>query len=96
MTTTAVTYETVTTASEDIRRTANDIKEQLEGLHRRVTRVVNTWEGEAKTAFHETQTDWTRNAEGLHSSLLQISRALMTATEGYRATDKGAAAQFRI
>ncbi|MBB5940039.1 WXG100 family type VII secretion target [Streptomyces zagrosensis] len=91
-----VTYETVTTAANDVRTTANTLKTELDELHRRVEQVVATWEGDAQIAFHETQTQWNTSVNELTNTLQQIARALDDATDGYRATDKAAASQFRM
>jgi len=91
-----VKYETVITASQDIRQSATTIKGQLDSLHSRVKRVVATWDGEAQKAFHATQTGWNNDVENLHNKLIAIANALQNATDGYKSTDKAAAAQFHM
>ncbi|MFC5805756.1 WXG100 family type VII secretion target [Streptomyces formicae] len=94
--TTAVNYDTVTTAAGDVRATATYLNEQLETLLREVNRVVQDWDGESKQAYHEIQTQLAANLSGMNQELGTIARLLDDSVVGYRDTDKGNAARFRM
>lgn len=89
-----ITYGTVTAAAEDIRSAATQLHGELKNLDTRVTNVVNTWDGEAKAAYHAKHSGWSTNLEGLTNTLREIARALDDSTAGYQGTDKKAATQF--
>ncbi|GAA2397336.1 hypothetical protein GCM10010420_24020 [Streptomyces glaucosporus] len=89
-----VTYAFVENAANDIRNVAKELDTQLTDLERRVNAVVQTWEGETKQVYENKQQHWNRNVKGLNDTLEAIARALDGATDGYRGTDKKAAAQF--
>ncbi|MEU9981322.1 WXG100 family type VII secretion target [Streptomyces sp. NPDC050856] len=96
MTTTAVNYDTVTTAASDVRATSTHLNEQLETLMRHVRRVAETWEGEAKEAYQAIQTQLATDMAGMTQELATIARLLDESVIGYQDTDRGNAARFRM
>lgn len=93
---TAVNYDTVTQAATDVRNTAKNLSEQLEGLMRRVKAVAETWEGEAKIAYGEIQRDSNTQMDQMCQKLARIAQLLDDSVIGYQDTDKGNAARFRM
>ncbi|MFI1682375.1 MULTISPECIES: WXG100 family type VII secretion target [unclassified Streptomyces] len=93
---TAVNYDTVTTAATDVRNTGRSIDEGLESLMREVARVAETWDGEARTAYHEIQRQSETEMNAMVHKLQRIARLLDESVVGYSDTDKGNAARFRM
>jgi 6 kDa early secretory antigenic target len=83
-----VNFQTVSTASSDVRTTANNIKSQLDDLEASVKRVANTWEGAAQEGYQQKQRQWDQTAEHLHQVLMKISTALQNSADNYQATEK--------
>ncbi|HET6357046.1 WXG100 family type VII secretion target [Streptomyces sp.] len=94
--TTAVNYDTVTTAASDVRGTSKYLNEQLRDLLSHVKTVAGNWDGEAKTAYIEIQSNLARDMDGLNADLAHIARLLDESVIGYQDTDKGNAARFRM
>ncbi|MER6100582.1 WXG100 family type VII secretion target [Streptomyces sp. NPDC001728] len=94
--TTAVNYDTVTQAAADVRLTSSTLTQKLEDLMAEVNRVASNWEGEAKIAYRESQDRLTRDMGGMNSDLRRIAQLLDDSVVGYRDTDKGNAARFRM
>jgi len=91
-----ITYGTVVAAADDIRNAAKDLESQLEALNSRVQKVVGTWDGEAREAFHAKHQGWDANVRGLRSTLDAIANGLDNAAAGYQRTDRKAAQQFQF
>ncbi|MEV7683544.1 WXG100 family type VII secretion target [Streptomyces sp. NPDC088341] len=94
--TTAVNYDTVTTAASDVRTTASQLSQGLEDLMTRVKAVAENWDGEAKIAYRESQDRLARDMAGMNQDLGQIARLLDESVIGYQDTDRGNAARFRM
>ncbi|MFD5034717.1 WXG100 family type VII secretion target [Streptomyces sp. NPDC058220] len=94
--TTAVNYDTVTQAAGDVRLTATQLTQELETLMGQVNRVAQNWDGEAKTAYHESQLVLTQQMDGMNQDLNRIATLLYESVVGYQDTDKGNAARFRM
>ncbi|MFI8960485.1 WXG100 family type VII secretion target [Streptomyces sp. NPDC053493] len=94
--TTAVNYDTVTQAASDVRTTSSQLSQKLGDLMAEVNRVASNWEGEAKTAYRESQDRLTKDMAGMNQDLAQIARLLDESVVGYQDTDKGNAARFRM
>ncbi|WP_405998153.1 WXG100 family type VII secretion target [Streptomyces sp. NBC_00829] len=94
--TTAVNYDTVTTAASDVRGTSSYLSEQLQTLMTHVRNVAGNWDGESKTAYTEIQARLARDMDGMNQDLAHIARLLDESVIGYQDTDKGNAARFRM
>ncbi|KIF67665.1 hypothetical protein HY68_01890 [Streptomyces sp. AcH 505] len=94
--TTAVNYDTVTSAAGDVRLTASQLNQGLEDLMAKVKAVAANWDGEAKTAYGESQTRLTNDMAGMNQDLQRIAALLDESVIGYHDTDKGNAARFRM
>ncbi|MGW2560140.1 WXG100 family type VII secretion target [Streptomyces sp. NPDC001514] len=94
--TTAVNYDTVTQAAGDVRLTASELSQKLQDLMTQVNRVAENWDGEAKLAYRESQDILTKDMAGMNQDLTRIAQLLDESVIGYRDTDKGNAARFRM
>ncbi|MGW6745909.1 WXG100 family type VII secretion target [Streptomyces sp. NPDC055025] len=94
--TTAVNYDTVTTAAADVRTTAGQLSQGLEDLMTKVAAVAENWDGEAKIAYRESQDRLARDMAGMNQDLGRIARLLDESVIGYQDTDRGNAARFRM
>ncbi|MFJ8077997.1 WXG100 family type VII secretion target [Streptomyces sp. NPDC096176] len=94
--TTAVNYDTVTQAARDTLKTASDLERELDTLLGHVSRVAETWQGEAKEAYVAIQRQLATDMNGMNQDLGTIARLLRDAVVGYQDTDKGNAARFRM
>ncbi|MGG8406481.1 WXG100 family type VII secretion target [Streptomyces sp. 12297] len=92
----AVNYDTVATASGDVRRTAQKLSQELDQLMAQVKEVAGTWEGEAKTAYMDIQQTVSTEMAGMNAKLGDIANLLDSSLAGYQDTDKGNAARFRM
>ncbi|MEV7282827.1 WXG100 family type VII secretion target [Streptomyces sp. NPDC093111] len=94
--TTAVNYDTVTQAAGDVRLTSSQLNQKLEDLMAEVNRVASNWDGEAKIAYRESQDRLTKDMAAMNQDLARIAQLLDESVVGYRDTDKGNAARFRM
>ncbi|MFE7132882.1 WXG100 family type VII secretion target [Streptomyces sp. NPDC057638] len=94
--TTAVNYDTVTTAASDVRATSTHLTQELATLMGQVKQVAGNWEGDAKEAYIAIQGNLAQNMDGLNQDLAQIARLLDQSVVGYQDTDRGNAARFRM
>ncbi|BBC32528.1 hypothetical protein SGFS_038220 [Streptomyces graminofaciens] len=92
---TAITYATVQGAAFDVRETAKILQDGLETLMTKVKRVAETWEGEAKTAYHDIQTQNDKQMTEMTDKLRYIAQLLDDSVVGYQSTDLDAANRLR-
>ncbi|MEU8889011.1 WXG100 family type VII secretion target [Streptomyces sp. NPDC048442] len=89
-----VTYAALDDAARTIKAQANRLDESLEAIKAKIASVSPLWSGEAREAYNAAQADWDREAKSIHTSLLQISRAVKDAAPAYQAGDRKAAQGF--
>ncbi|MEU3709384.1 WXG100 family type VII secretion target [Streptomyces catenulae] len=82
-----VNAETIQQASQDVKRTAGQIRQQLDDLEAGVKRIASTWEGAAKEGYQARQREWDKRAHSLQQTLEAISKALHEASVNYRDTE---------
>ncbi|MFE2107683.1 WXG100 family type VII secretion target [Kitasatospora sp. NPDC059463] len=82
-----VNFETIKSASAEVRRTAQTIKAQLEELKGGVTKIAASWEGAAQQGYQAHQTKWDQRAEHLQLVLEQIAKSLDDAATSYHNTE---------
>ncbi|MCM2425794.1 WXG100 family type VII secretion target [Streptomyces sp. SID13666] len=90
-----VHYSSLTDAASSIQLAANQLKSDLDGLLAKVKGVAASWEGEAHQAFDATARAWQDQADHIHSTLIQISSKVESASHNYSATDKKTAGYFQ-
>jgi WXG100 family type VII secretion target len=89
-----VTYAALDEAARTIKSQANALDESLRAIKTKISTVSELWSGDAREAYNTAQADWDRQARAIHTSLLQISRAVQEAAPAYRAGDRKAAQGF--
>ncbi|WP_030544422.1 WXG100 family type VII secretion target [Streptomyces albus] len=93
---TAVNYDTVTQAANDVRVTSRELAGKLGDLMADVTRFTADWRGEAGQAYAEIQADVDLQMEEMTGKLKLIAERLDQSVVGYQDTDRGNAARFRM
>ncbi len=89
-----VTYAALDDAARAIRTQANRLDQSLEAIKTKISAVSELWAGDAREAYNTAQAQWDREAQAIHTSLLQISRAVQNAAPAYREGDRKAAQGF--
>jgi 6 kDa early secretory antigenic target len=84
----------VTALSEEIRSKSSQIKGHLTTLDSDTARLRNAWDGEAKNAYHQAQTDWNTKIGEMEALLTKISGKLGEIAADYIQTDKKGANRF--
>ncbi|WP_306323369.1 MULTISPECIES: WXG100 family type VII secretion target [unclassified Streptomyces] len=82
-----VNFQTISQASQDVKSTASNVRQQLDDLEAGVKRIAASWEGSAQEGYQQKQQEWDRRAASLHQTLESIARALDTAAQNYQATE---------
>jgi len=82
-----VNFQTISQASQAVKSTASNVRQQLDDLEAGVKRIASTWEGSAQEGYQAKQQEWDRRAASLHQTLESIARALDTAAQNYQATE---------
>ncbi|MFJ1993297.1 MULTISPECIES: WXG100 family type VII secretion target [Streptomyces] len=90
-----ITYSGVIHAAGEVKKTANNIKSELDTLITQVKAVVDTWDGETQRAFYDRQRDWDKQVNHMHETLMTISQKMMNATDGYKSNDLAQARRFQ-
>lgn len=79
-----VTFGELENARSSIQTTWANISRELEDLKRFLQPMVETWTGEASTAYQAQQAKWDCAATDLNQVLNQIGVALGTSNENYQ------------
>ncbi|MFG2142476.1 WXG100 family type VII secretion target [Streptomyces sp. NPDC048650] len=82
-----VNFATIQQASQDVRGTANNIRQQLDDLEAGVKKIAASWEGAAQEGYQARQREWDQRAASLHSTLEAIAKALDQAAQNYQSTE---------
>ncbi|TJZ41309.1 WXG100 family type VII secretion target [Streptomyces piniterrae] len=82
-----VNFATIQQASQDVRGTANNIRQQLDDLEAGVKKIAASWEGSAQEGYQARQREWDQRAASLHSTLEAIAKALDQAAQNYQSTE---------
>lgn len=80
-----VTFGELENARGSIQATWTNINRELEDLKSFLQPLVETWTGEAATAYQAHQAKWERSANDLNQVLNQIGVALGTSNENFQA-----------
>jgi WXG100 family type VII secretion target len=89
-----VNFSALQTASGDISRAISALHTQLADLDRDAQPLVESWDGEAKRAYHERHAQWRRASEDLTNVLQHIKAALDHSAQDYLQTEQRNARQF--
>ncbi|MEV6978159.1 WXG100 family type VII secretion target [Kitasatospora sp. NPDC093806] len=82
-----VNFQTIKSASAEVRRTAQTIQHQLEELKAGVTKISASWEGNAQQGYQAHQAKWDQRALHLQQVLAQIATSLDGAANSYQSTE---------
>ncbi|MGD3107988.1 WXG100 family type VII secretion target [Streptomyces sp. YGL11-2] len=82
-----VNFATIQQASQDVRQTAGNIRQQLDDLEAGVKKVAASWEGAAQEGYQARQREWDQRAAHLQQTLEAIAKALDTAAQNYQSTE---------
>ncbi|MGH3696192.1 MAG: WXG100 family type VII secretion target [Pseudonocardiaceae bacterium] len=80
-----VTFGELESARSSIQTTWTNINREMEDLKRYLQPMVETWTGEASSAYQTHQAKWDRSAADLNQVLNQIGVALGTSNENFQA-----------
>jgi 6 kDa early secretory antigenic target len=80
-----VTFGELESARNSIQATWANISREMEDLKRSLRPLVETWTGDASSAYQAYQTEWDRSANDLNQVLNQIAVALGTSNDNYQA-----------
>ena len=89
-----VTFGELECARNSIQTTWASINREMEDLRRYLQPLVETWTGEASSAYQAHQAKWDRSAADLNQVLNQIGIALGTSNENYRAGESANRARW--
>ncbi len=79
-----VVFGELENARNSIQTTGTNISREMEDLKRYLQPMVQTWTGEAASAYQAHQAQWDRAALDLNQVLNQIGVALGTSNENYQ------------
>lgn len=92
----SVRPEQVTALAGSIRTGATGIRNELDELDKKVSRLRANWSGEAQTSYDEAQRRWNASIAELQQLLAQISTKTQEISNSYVNTDSQAAKRFSI
>ncbi|MET7473411.1 WXG100 family type VII secretion target [Streptomyces sp. NPDC005648] len=78
-----VRFETLAQATEDIGSIADALQEHLTQLDGAVSRIAETWEGDAHDAFGDYCRRWQSASHDLHRTLRRLQKIVETAHGNY-------------
>lgn len=91
-----VNFAGVEMASEDIRRTAVAINQQLSDLKSFLAPLAATWSGEAAQIYQERQRVWDAAQADQQAQLARMAHLAQVAGAAYRRTETEAASRFLV
>jgi early secretory antigenic target protein ESAT-6 len=78
-----VSFAGLAQGASDIGRSASMIESHLEQLKRDISKLVNTWTGDAATEYQGHQAKWDQAAGDLKQVLASIGTAVQQASQDY-------------
>jgi len=89
-----VTFGELENARGSIQTTWSNITRELDDLKRYLQPMVQTWSGEASTAYQAQQAKWDQSAADLNQVLNQIGVALGTSNENFQSAERTNASRY--
>lgn len=89
-----VTFGALEEARGSIQTAWGNISRELDDLKSYLQPLVQTWSGDASTAYQSQQAQWDRSAADLNQVLNQISVALATSNENFQSAERANAARY--
>ncbi|MGH3450019.1 MAG: WXG100 family type VII secretion target [Haloechinothrix sp.] len=91
----SVNYGALQVAADDIKGTTTQVNGILDQLKSDIAPLVNTWEGEAQTAYLAKQAQWDQAAEDINKVLASIGTAVNDALGRYQEGEGKATQSFQ-
>lgn len=79
-----VDYAALQTAAADIKGTHDQMNNLLDQLKSDLAPLVNTWEGNAQTAYRAKQQQWDQAVDDLNKVLASVGTAVNDALQNYQ------------
>ncbi|WP_067494608.1 WXG100 family type VII secretion target [Actinoplanes sp. TFC3] len=89
-----VNFGTLATAGADIQRAVSEMEQKLADLDSFAKPLVDTWSGDAQSAYAARQLKWTTASTDLKNILHNIKVAVDQAAQDYATTEANAAKRF--
>lgn len=83
-----VNFTAMSTASGNISAAIKTLHDQLSDLEQSAAPLVHTWEGTARSAYDQRQTQWRSAAAELTAMLTDIKKALDDSAQDYAHTER--------
>lgn len=75
-------------AADDCSKSSKNLTSELDGLKSTIQPMLSTWDGDAREAYHQRQTEWEQAANDLRDLLDRIEKALRESAEKMQAREK--------
>jgi WXG100 family type VII secretion target len=82
-----VVFGSLSELADGLRQCADALEEHLSELDTAVTRVADSWEGEAHDRFHQYIGEWRASSRDLHGALRSLHQLTQTAHGNYTAAE---------
>jgi WXG100 family type VII secretion target len=89
-----VDYATIHAAADDCKNTGGELESLFGQLKSDLAPLVNTWQGDAQTAYLAAQQEWDNKFEELKQLLAQVAGVLPQLADGYQSTEQGVTGLF--
>lgn len=89
-----INTEAISGHGTDVGNLANEIRDKLGLMERRLQGLQGQWSGTASNQFAILYRDWARNANNMRNTLGDIGIALGRSADDYRTTERGVRSRF--
>ncbi|MGK5680363.1 WXG100 family type VII secretion target [Actinoplanes sp. URMC 104] len=90
-----VNFGSLQQAGADIQKAVSTLQTKLDEIEAAAAPLVESWDGEAKAAYHQRQATWRAAANDLTTILQNIKGAVDRSAEDYISTEKQATQRFQ-
>jgi WXG100 family type VII secretion target len=81
-------------AADDCNSAVKNMTGELDTLKQGLQPLLSTWDGDARTAYYQRQTEWDSAASDLRDLLTRIEKALRESAQKMQAREKANKAKF--
>jgi early secretory antigenic target protein ESAT-6 len=89
-----IDYAAIHGASDDCKKAGGQLQSLFDDLTSKLRPLTDTWEGEAKDAYHQRQVEWNQKHDAMNQVLAQIAAVLPQIADSYQGTEGGIAKSF--
>lgn len=86
----------VTELASQIRSGATGIQSQLDDLDSEVSKLRESWSGDAQDSYNTAHAEWTKSLQSMNELLQRIAAATEEISQGYVSSDNSSAGRFEI